>query len=219
MTCKDPALQTSIANQHVQLAILNRICFQEQELENYDPPKFVSSNLRGQHVQNTSDPSNSRQPPFDQEDLLSPELDDSRGAVIANQHVRSAAPALARSYIPLPQDRSTFAQTQDSRSPARSHSNGQRGTERQQTNDNLPQGFDNIAPLEIGADGKPKGLVRYIRGIMEHREAREITWRPAVYHEDLRDKLIAEGSLLGAYGNFSLISSSCLSSADILRPP
>ncbi|MCJ1422813.1 hypothetical protein MMC29_000693 [Sticta canariensis] len=53
--------------------------------------------------------------------------------------------------------------------------------------------------IKPGADGKPQGLVRFINGQMEYREAKENIWKAAVYHEDLRDTLIAEASLLGEY--------------------
>lgn len=58
-------------------------------------------------------------------------------------------------------------------------------------------------PLQVeitpGADGKPQGLVRFINGHgqMEYREANENMWRAAVYHEALRDALIAEAALFG----------------------
>lgn len=61
-----------------------------------------------------------------------------------------------------------------------------------------------VQPLHVGikpkADGKPQGLVRFINGQMEYREAKENIWKAAVYHEELRDTLIAEASLLGEYG-------------------
>lgn len=56
------------------------------------------------------------------------------------------------------------------------------------------------AKLDKGANGKSKGLVRFYGGQMEHREANESGWKPAVYHEALRDTLIAEASSLGTYG-------------------
>lgn len=52
----------------------------------------------------------------------------------------------------------------------------------------------------LGADGKPKGSVRFVRGHMEYQEINDSTWKSAIYHEELRDKLIAEASLLGEYG-------------------
>ncbi|MCJ1261094.1 hypothetical protein MMC22_000958 [Lobaria immixta] len=55
------------------------------------------------------------------------------------------------------------------------------------------------ARVILGADGKPKGSVRFVRGHMEHQEVNDNIWRSAIYHEELRDKLIAEASLLGEY--------------------
>lgn len=69
------------------------------------------------------------------------------------------------------------------------------------------------APPKKGADRKPKGLIRYVRGTMEHREAKELSWKPAIYHEELREALIAEADLLGAYGkNFFRIPFALLKS-------
>ena len=51
-----------------------------------------------------------------------------------------------------------------------------------------------------GADGKPQGLVRFVNGQMEYQGPKENIWKAAVYHEELRDILIAEASLLGEYG-------------------
>lgn len=61
-------------------------------------------------------------------------------------------------------------------------------------------GKDPEGKLDKGANGNPKGLVRFKGGQMEHREANESDWKPAVYHEALRDTLIAEASSLGTYG-------------------
>lgn len=59
-------------------------------------------------------------------------------------------------------------------------------------------------PLHVekksGADGKSTDFVRFINGQMEYREANKGIWKPAVYHEEIRDTLIAEASLLGVYG-------------------
>lgn len=59
---------------------------------------------------------------------------------------------------------------------------------------------DSKGKLDKGANGNPKGLVRFYGGQMEHREPNESDWKPAVYHEALRDTLIAEASSLGTYG-------------------
>lgn len=64
----------------------------------------------------------------------------------------------------------------------------------------LANGQSDKVPPQKGADKTPKGLVRNVRGYMEHREANENSWKPAIYHEELRDVLIAEANLLGAYG-------------------
>lgn len=62
-------------------------------------------------------------------------------------------------------------------------------------------GKDSKVKTKLGADGKAVGLTQFNhRGELEHREAKEIVWKPAVYHEELRDALIAEASLLGTYG-------------------
>ena len=62
------------------------------------------------------------------------------------------------------------------------------------------KGKTSHARVILGADGKPKGSVRFVRGHMEHQEVNDNTWKSAIYHEELRDKLIAEASLLGEYG-------------------
>lgn len=54
--------------------------------------------------------------------------------------------------------------------------------------------------IKPGADGKPQGLVRSVNGQMQYREVKEDIWKVVVYHDELRDALIAEASLLGEYG-------------------
>lgn len=60
--------------------------------------------------------------------------------------------------------------------------------------------IDSQRDPEGGVDYKVKGLVRFRLGHMEHRDHDEKIWKPAVYHEELRDALIAEASLRGSYG-------------------
>lgn len=49
------------------------------------------------------------------------------------------------------------------------------------------QSQDPQRKAEVGADGTVKGLIRFNRGKLEHREAHENDWKPAVFHEELRD--------------------------------
>lgn len=65
---------------------------------------------------------------------------------------------------------------------------------------NGQHGKDLLGKPKVATNGRAKGLIRFSWGQMEHREANETAWKPAVYHEELRDTLIAEASLLGAYG-------------------
>lgn len=116
--------------------------------------------------------------------------------------------------------------SQESPSLATGFPRNQQGTESQPSTGGIQQGPNSVHPpdaLEIpdeeyetrrmpsrtqpsqveispGADGKPQGLVWFIRGQMQYREVNEYIWKVAVYHDELRDALITEASLLGEYG-------------------
>ena len=53
---------------------------------------------------------------------------------------------------------------------------------------------------DIGSNDKAKGLVRVQEGSLQHFLKGSEKWIPAMYHNDIRDELIAESAAFGNYG-------------------
>lgn len=185
---------------------------------------------RFQDVSKMPDPYSSSQKTFPKARAIDPQHQSSVGHVIPSQPLRLGVPNRSSTHGLLQRNLGSISSSRHidpssiEGSPllATSHQKYQQCIGHRSSTDAIRQGLNSAHPPNIpeiseeeyisshtqplhvksqhGADSKPHDSVRFINGQMEYREANENIWKAAVYHEELRDTLIAEASLLGVYG-------------------